>query len=54
MLPDDFVATAAYGDGGPWYVPVKDEYRNGGYEVGVAFCEPDVDDVFTRGMAGML
>jgi hypothetical protein len=28
-----FVATAAYGDGGPWYIPVKEEYLLGGYEV---------------------
>ena len=49
-----FVATAAYGDGGPWYIPVKEEYPNGGYEVSVAFCDPEVDDVLTRGMKQLL
>jgi hypothetical protein len=49
-----FVATAAYGDGGPWYIPVKEEYPNGGYEVSVAFCEPEVDDILARGMKQLL
>lgn len=41
--PDRFVATAAYGDGGPWYVPIEKAYPQGGYEVSVAFCSPGVD-----------
>ena len=52
--PANFVATAAYGDGGPWYIPVKEEYPHGGYEVSVAFCEPDIDDVMTAGMQRIL
>ena len=47
---DRFVATAAYGDGGPWYVPTKEAYPNGGYEVSVAFCEPAIDDEITMGI----
>lgn len=49
-----FVATAAYGDGGPWYVPVKEEYPKGGYEVSVAYCAPSVDDALTRGIRDLL
>ena len=49
-----FVATAAYGDGGPWYIPVKEEYPNGGYEVSVAFSDPSIDDVLTKGMRALL
>ncbi|MCA9113465.1 MAG: hypothetical protein KDA79_00150, partial [Planctomycetaceae bacterium] len=49
-----FVATAAYGDGGPWYIPVKEEYPAGGYEVSVAFCEPEVDDLMTAGIRQLL
>lgn len=49
-----FVATAAYGDGGPWYIPVKEEYPKGGYEVSVANCAPAVDDLLTRGMRELL
>lgn len=48
MQPASFVCTAAYGDGGPWYIPVKEEYPCGGYEVSVAFCEPEVDDLLTE------
>ncbi len=54
LAPDRFVATAAYGDGGPWYIPVKEEYPNGGYEVSVAFCDPEVDPVLTEGMRTLL
>ncbi len=49
LAPDRFVATAAYGDGGPWYIPTADEYPHGGYEVGVAFCEPGVDKLLRNG-----
>jgi hypothetical protein len=49
-----FVATAAYGDGGPWYIPTKEEYPHGGYEVGVAFCDPAVDDQLTSAMRRVL
>ncbi len=49
-----FVATAAYGDGGPWYVPVRAEYPKGGYEVSMANCADAVDDLLTRGMRDLL
>jgi hypothetical protein len=49
--PSRFVATAAYGDGGPWYIPVKEEYPAGGYEVSVAFCDPDVDRILGEATA---
>jgi hypothetical protein len=48
--PDRFVATAAYGDGGPWYIPVAEAYPQGGYEVGVAFSEPTIDELLTGGV----
>jgi hypothetical protein len=54
IQPDQFVCTAAYGDGGPWYIPVKEEYPCGGYEVGAALCHPDVDAVMTQGMKQIL
>ena len=50
LAPTRFVATAAYGDGGPWYIPIKEEYENGGYEVSVAFCDSKVDEIMTDGM----
>ncbi len=52
--PSRFVATAAYGDGGPWYIPIAEEYPNGGYEVSVAFCDPEIDAVLSKGIEGLL
>ena len=54
MQPNRFVATAAHGDGGPWYVPVKEEYEKGGYEVSVALCDSTVDSMLTDGMRAVL
>ena len=54
LAPGRFVATAAYGDGGPWYIPVKEAYPQGGYEVSVANCAPAVDDVLSKGMRELL
>ena len=50
LAPERFVATAAYGDGGPWYIPTRAAYPQGGYEVSVAFCDPSVDDVLSKGV----
>ncbi len=52
--PSRFVATAAYGDGGPWYIPTEEEYPNGGYEVSVAFSDPQIDPILTDAMATLL
>ncbi|WP_406695371.1 hypothetical protein V5E97_30540 [Singulisphaera sp. Ch08] len=34
--PDTLLATAAYGDGGPWYIPLEKSFAEGGYEPSVA------------------
>lgn len=47
--PNRFVATAAYGDGGPWYIPVETAYPQGGYEVSVALTDPKVEGVLSGG-----
>lgn len=52
--PARFVATAAYGDGGPWYVPIEEAYPQGGYEVTVAFTERTSDRALTSGLKAML
>jgi hypothetical protein len=49
-----FIATAAYGDGGPWYIPIKEEYPKGGYEVSVANSADSVDALLTAGMREMI
>ncbi|MBI3863007.1 MAG: hypothetical protein HY290_14040 [Planctomycetia bacterium] len=54
MAPDRFVACAAYGDGGPWYIPTAEAYPQGGYEVSVAWCGPGIDDVLTQGIRSVL
>ncbi|MEI6686846.1 MAG: hypothetical protein WCN64_11950, partial [Planctomycetota bacterium] len=54
LQPDRFVATAAYGDGGPWYIPVKEAYPQGGYEVSVANCADTIDLQMTEGMKKIL
>ena len=54
IQPDRFVATAAYGDGGPWYIPVKEAYPQGGYEVSVANCADTIDAQMTEGMQKIL
>jgi hypothetical protein len=38
-----FVACAAYGDGGPWYIPTAEQFPLGGYEVSMSWCGPTVD-----------
>jgi len=43
IFPGEFLATAAYGDGGPWYIPTAAEYPHGGYEVSVAFSAAEID-----------
>lgn len=40
MHPDRFVAMAAYGDYGPWYIGTAKAYEEGGYETG-----PDASNV---------
>lgn len=54
LQPARFVATAAYGDGGPWYIPVKEAYPQGGYEVSVANCADDIDALMTDGIQKIL
>jgi hypothetical protein len=54
FAPSRFMATAAYGDGGPWYIPIKEEYPNGGYEVSVANAADSVDGMITEGMQKLI
>jgi len=50
LFPQRFLATAAYGDGGPWYIPTRDAYPQGGYEVSVAFSAPTSDKHISHGL----
>ena len=52
--PNRFVACAAYGDGGPWYIPTRNAYPQGGYAVSVAWCAPQMDPLLSSGIQSML
>ena len=52
--PDRFVACAAYGDGGPWYIPTANAYPQGGYAVNVAWCDPAIDRILCGGISELL
>lgn len=54
LRPDRFVAVAAYGDDGPWYVPTQEEYPAGGYEVSVAFCDPSIELLLSEALRFLL
>ena len=54
MNPERFLATAAYGDGGPWYIPTRQAYPEVGYEVSVAWSASEVDDILTSGIRQLL
>ena len=51
---DRFVACAAYGDGGAWYLPTQEAYPQGGYAVSVAWCGPEVDSILSHGIRTLL
>lgn len=52
--PQRFVACAAYGDGGPWYIPTAEAFPQGGYAVSVAWCRPDIDAALREGIERLL
>lgn len=54
MRPGQPVLVAAYGDDGIWYVPTREEYSKGGYEVGVAFGAEEIDETMTAAIRRLL
>ena len=46
--PERFVATAAYGDGGPWYIPLQKSFAEGGYEPTAAFVAEESETLYRR------
>lgn len=54
LFPGTFLATAAYGDGGPWYIPVEEEFPHGGYEVEMCFSAPPIDQTLREAIARLL
>lgn len=54
MHPELFVAMAAYGDYGPFYIGTKEAYSQGGYEIDVSPVTPDAEEVLMSAMKKLL
>jgi hypothetical protein len=54
MRPDLFVAMAAYGDGGPGYIPTAAGFKEGGYEAGASRVTPQAEEVLMNAMKKLL
>ena len=54
MRPDAVVNVAAYGDGGPGYIPTAKAYLEGGYEPTVALAGLDSEDILLAAMRKLL
>lgn len=52
--PETLLATAAYGDGGPWYIPLKRSFAEGGYEPSVAFVRSDTESSYRQAIRDLL
>ena len=46
--PSRFVAAAAYGDGGPWYIPLQKSFAEGGYEPSAAFVAEESETSYRK------
>lgn len=53
LAPLKFVAVAAYGDGGAWYIPTKSAYQEGGYEIDRTLSAPEVDAMLTAAISAL-
>jgi hypothetical protein len=54
IFPDRPLATAAYGDGGPWYIPLKRSYEEGGYEPAVSWVSADTEPRYRAAITELL
>ncbi len=54
LRPGRPVVVAAYGDGGPWYIPTRAEFPAGGYEVEHAFCDAGAEDLLMGAITRLL
>jgi hypothetical protein len=49
-----FIACAAYGNGGPWYIPTAEAYPQGGYEPSASFVDPDAEQLLQQGIKQLI
>lgn len=54
MHPGLFVAMAAYGDYGPFYIGTKEAYAQGGYEINASPVTSDADSIIMMGIRELL
>ncbi len=54
MHPELFVAMAAYGDYGPFYIGTREAYKQGGYEIEVSPVTCDAEEVLITAMKKLL
>ena len=54
LRPGGFVACAAYGDGGPWYIPLARSFGEGGYEPGVSLVSKQSEPRYRKAIADLL
>ena len=48
---DTFLATAAYGDDGPWYIPLRHSFEEGGYEPTASFVARDTEADYRQALS---
>ena len=53
-FPGRFLATAAYGDGGPWYIPLTRSFAEGGYEPSAAFVAEGTEPTYRKAIQDLL
>lgn len=54
LLPDEFVAVAAYGDLGPGYICYRDAFDEGGYEPTASRVAPDSENIMKEAIRRVL
>ncbi|HQR07666.1 MAG TPA: hypothetical protein PLN21_12635 [Gemmatales bacterium] len=54
QLEESFICCAAYGDGGPWYIPTADAYPQGGYEVTASWVDSASEVILQEGIKHFL
>ncbi|MBI1324466.1 hypothetical protein GC170_14950 [bacterium] len=54
LRPGGFVACAAYGDGGPWYIPLARSFGEGGYEPSVSLVSKSTEPLYRKAIADLL
>lgn len=54
LRPEGFVACAAYGDGGPWYIPLARSHNEGGYEPSVSLVSQTAEPRYRKAIADLL